>query len=268
MIRRGLAPFTFFVFFGWLALLPTPAVCAKPDSEKLSEEDIAVVDSLLSKKAALIKLKEADGTLPLLSFAELNEGLDKKEKKFLKEIQKFKPRDLGVKTPFQGLSPDKPQLAKIQGQFYEKEGSRIVIAPQYVSDKVQKDYERMMRHMDRDIGKKLLIESGFRSSAYQLYSFVFYLRQHQYSLRETASLNALPGYSEHGNPRHQAVDFVNQEGVNGDGNPEAFTRLPEYQWLRKKAFAYGFFLSYPPNNSLGLSFEPWHWKYEGPPADR
>jgi LAS superfamily LD-carboxypeptidase LdcB len=238
---------------------------AKLDPDKLSDKDIVIVDSFLAKNMTFIQEKEKAGILPLLTFDELYEGLDKKETKFLKKIMKLKPADLGVKTPFIGLSPENPGLVKIRNQAYEIDGKRTVIAPQYISPEVQKAYERMMRHMQRDIGKKLYIESGFRSSAYQLYSFVLYLREHKYSLRETAKLNALPGYSEHGNPEHQALDFINEEGINGDGNPDAFTKLPEYKWLKKKAFAYGFTLSYPRDNPLGLSFEPWHWKYTGKP---
>lgn len=56
--------------------------------------------------------------------------------------------------------------------------------------------------------------------------------------------------------------FVNIDGVNED-NPEAFENLAEYKWLMKRVAEYGFVLSYPRNNPSGISFEPWHWRYEG-----
>jgi len=46
-------------------------------------------------------------------------------------------------------------------------------------------------------------------------------------------------------------------------NPkEAMKFLEEYKWLCRDAHKYGFVLSYPRNNSVGMSFEPWHWRYE------
>ena len=42
------------------------------------------------------------------------------------------------------------------------------------------------------------------------------LKNHSYSIRETAKFVALPGYSEHGDPNHQAIDFINENGVNQD----------------------------------------------------
>jgi LAS superfamily LD-carboxypeptidase LdcB len=248
-----------------LACANPPQVSAKLDVEKLGDKDIVLVDAILTKKAPLIREKEADGTLPLLTFKELYGDLDKKEKKFLKKILRLKPEDLGVKTPLQGFSPENPDVVKVPVQTLEINGKKTTLAAQYSGRRAYKAFERMAEAMERDLGKRLFIESGFRSSAYQLYSFVLYLREHKYSLRETATLNALPGYSEHGNPKNQALDFINAKGINGDGNPKAFTALPEYQWLKEHAYAYGFVLSYPRNNPLGLSFEPWHWKYISPP---
>ncbi|MBI1976669.1 MAG: D-alanyl-D-alanine carboxypeptidase family protein [Candidatus Omnitrophica bacterium] len=119
----------------------------------------------------------------------------------------------------------------------------------------------MMDTMERDIGKRLLVESGYRSAAYQLYLFIFYMPKHGYSIQETNRFVALPGCSEHGYPQQQAIDFINQEGINGEDKPEEFEALPEYQWLTEHAGEYGFVLSYPRNNDQNTSFEPWHWSY-------
>ncbi len=236
---------------------------AKPNLDKLSDEDTAIVDSVLKKKQDFIKKKDAEGTLPLLTFKELYDGLEKTEIKFLKEILKLKPKELGVKTPFQGMSPDNVKLDKIDPQSLDISGKRMMIPAQYLRPEVYKSYKKMAEKMEKDIGKKLLIKSGFRSSAYQLYSFVLYLRSHKYSLKETASLNALPGYSEHGNIKKQAVDFISENGIDDDRPAEDFIRLKEYDWLVKNARRYGFIMSYPRSNPYGIAFEPWHWKYTG-----
>ena len=115
--------------------------------------------------------------------------------------------------------------------------------------------------MQKDIGKRLYVESGYRSSAYQLYLFVSYLKNHSYSIKETAKFVALPGYSEHGDPQHQAIDFINENGINQD-RPKEFENLPEYQWLLANAGKFGFVLSYPRNSKEGITFEPWHWRYD------
>ena len=148
----------------------------------------------------------------------------------------------------------------MEGQTYLKGGKQETVAPQYLPEETFWAYERMMRAMKQDLGKRLLVESGYRSPAYQLYTFLYYLPKHHYSLKETGHWIALPGYSEHGAPHRQAIDFINEEGINGEDNVEEFARLPEYEWLLKKAKNFGFELSYPRKKG-NVTFEPWHWRY-------
>ena len=134
--------------------------------------------------------------------------------------------------------------------------------PQYLPRPALAAYRRMMDAMQAELGKRLLVESGYRSGAYQLYLFLFYLPKHGHSIRETNRFVALPGHSEHGYPPRQAIDFINEAGVNGEDHPEEFEALPEYAWLQQHARAFGFFLSYPRDNPYHTSFEPWHWHFE------
>ncbi len=84
-----------------------------------------------------------------------------------------------------------------------------------------------------------------------------------YSIRETVKYVALPGFSEHGAPSHQALDFINPDGINGEDNPAEFEALPEYAWLVKNAKRFGFTLSYPKAAAgTGITYEPWHWRWE------
>ncbi len=145
-----------------------------------------------------------------------------------------------------------------------KDGAAKPLDPQYLPRQVLEAYQRMMAAMQADLGKRLLVESGYRSPAYQLYLFVFYLPKHGYSIVETNKFVALPGHSEHGYPPRQAIDFINQAGINGEDHPEEFEALPEYAWLEQHAKAFGFALSYPRDNPDHTAFEPWHWHFEGP----
>jgi len=199
-----------------------------------------------------------------MTFDELYAGLGVEEKAFLDRILAIDPKK---SFDFQGDylgSPD-PQAGfkRIDGQWYEKDGMRRKLEPQYLPEKVYEAYGAMMKAMEADLGKRLLVESGFRSPAFQLYTYLFYLSKHGYSLVETGRWIALPGYSEHGAPHRQAIDFMNQQGINGEDNVEEFERLPEYEWLLRRAKEFDFELSYPPGKK-GITFEPWHWRYRRP----
>lgn len=237
-----------------------------PLLDALGAGDIKTVDSILLKLKSTIEDKRGQGTLPALTFEELYSPLNDGEKKFLKTLQAVPPETLGIKTPYLGIPETAPDLVRIENQPVQKDGQSLLIDAQYLPVAVYEQYESMMQAMEKELGRRLYVESGYRSPAYQLYLFVYYLVQHRYSVRETAQWNAFPGYSEHGWPDRQAIDFISKDGVSGEGKPELFEKLAEYEWLLKHAGKYHFFLSYPKNNSTGVSFEPWHWHYEEPNA--
>jgi len=209
----------------------------------------------------MIKDREAAQTLARLPFEELYAPLNEEEKAFLKEFQDIDAKVVGVTIPFRGIATGKEDLVVIKDQLITMEGEPFVIPPQYLPVKPYEAYLEMMAAMNRDIGKRLYVESGYRSSAYQLYLFVYYLKNHDYSVEETVGWVALPGYSEHGAPEYQAIDFINEKGISGETDPAEFERLEEYQWLLDNAGRFGFILSYPRGHE-GITFEPWHWRFE------
>lgn len=250
----------------WLAFLfliflasPTPG-CIK-QWDVLSEEERAILHRILGYWETWVPEKKKEGTAPLMTFTELYTGLGEEEWEFLNRVLAINPRkSFGFQGHYLGGSQGEESFERIENQWMEKNGRHEKIDPQYLPKKVFQDYEEMMQAMEKDLGKRLLVESGYRSPAYQFYTFLYYLPKHNYSLVETGRWVALPGYSEHGAPHRQAIDFVNQEGINGEDNPEEFERLPEYQWLFKNAHRFGFELSYPRGNK-GMAFEPWHWRW-------
>lgn len=253
-------------------------ICAFPvyglDLDKLSPDDRRMSRQIIHKLQPLIQERDSKETLATLTFKELEGPLSKKEKKFLRQFRHLSRKETGIRIPWRGLSTGEKDLIAIKGQKVKdkikvrKDGKlEIVIVdrtlpPQFLPGNVYRKYSAMMEAMERDIGKRLYVESGYRSSAFQLYLFVYYLRNHEDSVRETVKFVTLPGYSEHGDPAHQAIDFINRDGINGDPNVEEFEALPENRWLLDHAHEFGFVLSYPKERAAGITYEPWHWRYD------
>ncbi len=262
----------FLGFMGLAILLSSvTASFAGLNTDKLSDEDIVKVKALIKKLEPFIHARDKTKDLAKLTFEELYAPLTKEEQEFLKQFEKLDAKKLGVKIPFRGFATGKEDLKLIVGQKVKVIGEAKKktkkeyreLAPQFLPPNVYAKYEEMMAAMEKDIGKRLLIESGYRSSAYQLYLFVYYLQNHAYSIHETRKFVALPGYSEHGAPKFQAIDFINKDAINGEDNPSEFDVLPEFAWLQKNAHKFGFVLSYPKDGPVGITYEPWHWRYEG-----
>ncbi|OGX07059.1 MAG: hypothetical protein A2Z88_03130 [Omnitrophica WOR_2 bacterium GWA2_47_8] len=255
-----------------MTVFPYPAF-AQLNLDKLPEVDVLKVKNLLEKLAPLIEERDKKENLATLRFAELYEPLNEEEKAFLQSFQDIDAKEAGVKIPYRGLATGEEDLAVIKGQIVtkrevnEKKESKATnetkeLPPQFLPKDVYEAYLRLTEAMNYDISRKVLVESGYRSSAYQLYLFIYYLKNHEYSMRETVKFVTLPGYSEHGAPKFQAIDFINADGINGEDNPEEFEALDEYKWLLTNGEKFGFILSYPKDAAGGITFEPWHWRYE------
>lgn len=249
-----------FLFFILLGILHLPAVRAE-NWDVLQESEKTVLDSILAHWETWMPALKSDGTAPLLSWDQLYEGLTEDQRAFLDRVRAIDPK---ASFNFQGdlldTNREGLRMKRIEGQRVTRNGVSEELPPQYLPWEVYEAYEVMNAAMEKELGKKLLVESGYRSPAYQLYTYLFYMPKHGYSLVETGHWVALPGYSEHGSPPHQAIDFINQQGINGEDRVEDFEELPEYAWLQAHAGEFGFELSYP-RGKAGITFEPWHWRY-------
>ena len=235
------------------------------DVDRLDPGDSALLQSVLQHLEPLITLKKPDGTVNLLTWEELYQPLSPEERAFLDAFRALKAEALGSTSHHFGEANGGLDLVPVGPQETRTlDGTTTRLNPQSLPRPVLEAYEAMMQAMEHDFGKHLLVDSGYRAPAYQLYLFLFYLPKHDHSIRETNRHVALPGYSEHGYPPRQAIDFINQDGTNGEDKPEEFEALPEYQWLLAHAGQFGFHLSYPRDNSFHTAFEPWHWHYETP----
>jgi len=216
----------------------------------------SVIDSWENYLSSIPKDRRA-----IVDYDTLMNKLNYYERNFAERVFEIDPKDLGFKGP--KYSKDKPgKLVKVESV---KVGNRET-GIQYCPEQSYEDYLLMIDKMKEDIGKQLFIDSGYRSPGRQAYLVFYYLTSSSdYSLKENAKWIAMPGYSEHGNPVNHAIDFTNENGINGFSDNQTardFEALPEFNWLMENANQFNFYLSYPKNNPYGVAFEPWHWHWE------
>ena len=259
VIRKSIAA-------GLFCFLAGSPVASALNVQRLEPAELDQLKAVLAVLDPAIEQRRKDGNAAMLTWDELYAPLDTGGRAFLDAFRALRAKDLGATSHYSGENTGAAQIVAVPEQRFAKDGQETPIDKQYLPKPALAAYERMMAAMEKDIGKRLLVESGYRSPAYQLYLFVFYMSNHDYSITETNRHVALPGYSEHGNPSQQAIDFINQDGINGEYDPPAFEALPEYAWLQANAGKFGFTLSYPRNNPMNSAFEPWHWHYQAPDA--
>lgn len=103
----------------------------------------------------------------------------------------------------------------------------------------------------------LLPFSGFRSYLHQRNLIERHLKNGR-KIEDILTHIAIPGFSEHHSGR--AIDIHSADHAVLE---EAFERTDAFAWLKTNASRFGFRLSYPRNNPLGIVYEPWHWFYTG-----
>ncbi len=129
----------------------------------------------------------------------------------------------------------------------------------YVHKDIYENFKEM-QFLAAERGISLQLLSGYRSI--DLQRDIFYENK---SIRNQTAIersrdSAPPGYSEHSTG--YAIDV-------GDGNyPDThfeleFEQTPAFKFMKRFASKYHFVLSFPPNNKQGVTYEPWHWRFEG-----
>ncbi len=109
-------------------------------------------------------------------------------------------------------------------------------------------------------GVELRLLSAFRSMKLQQGIFFDVKAERNQSAEERARVSAPPGFSEHSTGF--AID-LGDGTLPGTNLSESFDRTPAYRWLEANANRFHFQLSFPPGNRQGVSYEPWHWRFEG-----
>lgn len=160
-------------------------------------------------------------------------------------------RELGIPPGFAEqrgwpLQPEAATLAEAGPDWYGR--------PQQLRPDALAAWQRLQRAAAEDDVTVHLI-SAFRSVDYQCEVIRRKLADGR-TMEDILRANAVPGCSEH----HTgcAVDLGTTECP---ALEEMFEDTPAFRWLRVHAGQFGFRLSYPRDNPLGVSYEPWHWCY-------
>lgn len=109
-------------------------------------------------------------------------------------------------------------------------------------------------------GVDFSVISGFRTISEQQQLFFDISKQRNQTPSQRAKVSAPPGHSEH--HTGYAMD-IGDAAVPSANLSTSFEKTAAYQWLQNNAAKYGFEMSFPPNNSQGVMYEPWHWRFVG-----
>lgn len=219
----------------------------------------ATVESLNGKFKTLFSNER------LLTFSFLRHHLDRSEIKMLDWLLELRPVDFKVKTPFYGIE-EPSDGAHFVAQTYlrtnENKSSYKIV--QYVPVQVFASYVKMARAFeDEHKSQNLIIASAYRSPAYQAMLIFYYTKLSGFDLTKVLKRVALPGHSEHGLIGQTALDFDDTQQHSDGYKDDEFANTDHFRWLKQRAGEFNFKLSYPINNSRGIDYEPWHWRYHG-----
>ena len=107
-------------------------------------------------------------------------------------------------------------------------------------------------------GEVLQLVSAFRSVDYQK-QIIQRKRVAGQSWDEILRVSALPGFSEHHTGRTIDLTTPGCKPLT-----EEFEATSAFRWLAQRAGEFGFTMTYPRDNPLGVAYEPWHWTFREP----
>lgn len=138
----------------------------------------------------------------------------------------------------------------------------IIFSEDCTNKQLRKEAAEALEQMAQDAKKEnlqLAIKSAYRS--YQEQKEIYDDYHKKYDQVTADGLVAIPGSSEH--QLGLGVDLTSQSVI--EGKWRFFGDTPEYKWVVKNAYRYGYILRYPIHNSkiTGTTNEPWHFRYVG-----
>lgn len=170
---------------------------------------------------------------------------------------------LWAQPPVKGLNARTGPDGRLLGHFPYVElapSDQVAVAPGLT---LHRDAAAALLAMQREAansGVELVVLSAFRSIALQNDLFFEVKSERNQSARERAMVSAPPGFSEHSTG--YAVDLGDGRAPATNLSP-AFDQTEAFAWLQAHAARYHFTLSFPRGNAQGVSYEPWHWRFEG-----
>jgi D-alanyl-D-alanine carboxypeptidase len=168
--------------------------------------------------------------------------------------------------PVPGLAAQPSADGRLLGHFPYGEAPAdelVTVAPGL---EMQRDAAESVLAMQRAAaadGVQLVLLSAFRPVAMQKRIFFEVKSERNQNALERAKVSAPPGFSEHSTG--YAVDLGDAAAPQTNLS-ERFEQTRAFRWLQANAARYHFVLSFPPDNAQGVSYEPWHWRFEGSAA--
>lgn len=172
-------------------------------------------------------------------------------------------RSVLTPPPVAGLNARLSRDGRLLGHFPYPEAPTAALVPLDAQHQLRPDAARALTAMRRAAaadGVQLVVLSAFRPVALQRQLFFDVKAERNQSSKARAKVSAPPGFSEHSTG--YALDL-------GDGRAPAthlsgsFDGTEAFRWLARNAARFHYQLSFPRGNTQGVSYEPWHWRYEG-----
>ncbi|MEB3176428.1 MAG: M15 family metallopeptidase [Synechococcus sp.] len=162
-----------------------------------------------------------------------------------------------------GIEARPDRYGRLLGHFPYPEASSDSLQEVRPGVQLQRDAAEALEALlaaARADGVQLTLISGFRSHDTQRSVFFDVKALRNQSAEERAKVSAPPGFSEHSTGL--AVDLGDRTRPQTNLSEE-FESTPAFYWLQNNAHRYHFTLSFPRENQQGVSYEPWHWRFEG-----
>lgn len=224
------------------------------------DEKTKIILLNIDKKFKFLKANLKDNVLVILPLKKILSYFDQKEKIILKKFLKLKPKN---KLTYLGDVRKKYKFIILKNETYYRDGKKIKLYARYLPTHVYRAFNLMRKAIKKEIGKEIVLESGYRSLGYQLLILIQELIKDNFNLKKTLKKIALPGYSEHNDYFKTAIDIITKNGIPlNEKETKIFIKTDEYNWLIKNAEKFGFYQSFSINNKHYI-FEPWHWRYLG-----
>jgi LAS superfamily LD-carboxypeptidase LdcB len=237
---------------------------------QLSDPKSELRTSLTRLDEAMRALYKERQLTPTTELDLLLSNLDEYSRMLLQDINQLGPSEYGISTPsYEGLEPvpDTIEVEFVSAVEKDEEGN-FKKSYQRVPIHVHAAFEPMNEAFIAEYPeRRLKIVSGYRSPAFQLYTFVRILVHiNDFDIVKTFKRVMLPAYSQHCLAKHTALDVANVDGKPSEKDPSDFEGTVECIWLREHAAKFGFHESYTQDNEHGIMPEPWHWQYKGLPV--
>ena len=165
--------------------------------------------------------------------------------------------------PVPGLAARPSADGRLLGHFPYAEARADELVTLAPGLQMQRDAAESVLAMQRAAaadGVQLSLLSAFRPVELQKRIFFDVKSERNQNALERAQVSAPPGFSEHSTG--YAVDLGDASAPQTNLS-EGFEQTRAFRWLQANAARYHFVLSFPPDNAQGVSYEPWHWRFEG-----